>query len=177
MIEDAELTGDAIEHGHLLRGVALHDLLVFVVRRLTAHLPGDVVLDESLHGRLCARGRGVPWRLDIGSAVEAIRLVHHAEDLGVGVEPLLAGVGARSIEIRADVCLDDSRAIRGLVLGPCGHGVGQVLAEDALEGLATIGAVELAQHVVERPVLEENQDHVVHRVRAGLRSHKHSPRK
>jgi hypothetical protein len=49
-------------------------------------------------------------------------------------------------------------------------GVAQLLADDALEGLATPGPVEAAQHVVQGPVLEEHQHHMVQRISAGSRA-------
>jgi hypothetical protein len=53
------------------------------------------------------------------------------------------------------------------VLGPLGDRVAQVLADHALEGGDLTGLVEAAEQVVERAVLEEDQDHVVHGVRTG----------
>jgi hypothetical protein len=52
------------------------------------------------------------------------------------------------------------------VFGPLRDRVRQVLAGHTLEGLVVLESVEMAEQVVERAVLEQHENHVVHRVRA-----------
>src|ERR1700744_1238699 len=56
--------------------------------------------------------------------------------------------------------LGDHFAI-GSVLCPFGDRVREIFSNDAVEGPAVFGPVELAEHVVEGPVLEEAGHHVV----------------
>ena len=59
----------------------------------------------------------------------------------------------------------------GAVLGPLGDRVREVLADHALEGLAVPRPVQATEHVVQRPVLEQDHDHVVQRVIPALTRH------
>jgi hypothetical protein len=58
------------------------------------------------------------------------------------------------------------------MLGPRRDRVRKILAEDALEGLSVTGPVQTAQHVVQRPVLEHHDDHVIERVAPTLTCHR-----
>ena len=53
------------------------------------------------------------------------------------------------------------RLALGSMLGPLRDRVAEVLADHALEGLAVIGAVKVTQQIVERPILEQDQDDMV----------------
>ena len=52
----------------------------------------------------------------------------------------------------------------GAVLGPLRDRVREILADHALEDLSVLGSVEVTEHVVQRPILEQHHDHVIHRV-------------
>ena len=147
--------------------VALHDLRVLVVGRLAAHLAGeegDVVGHEAVHRRRRTLGRSVVRRRDVVPAGEAVVLVEDPEQLGVGVEVLLAGVGVGRIHVVAHVRRDPAAAVRRLVLRPLRHRIAQLPAEHPLERLAVARPVQVAQEVVQGAVLEEDDDDVIHGV-------------
>ena len=50
------------------------------------------------------------------------------------------------------------------MFGPCRDRIAQLLAEHALEGLAVPRSVQMPQHVVQGPVLEQHEHDVIHRV-------------
>ncbi len=135
VVEHAEPAGDLREHGHLLWGVAGHDLRVLVVGRLAAHLgreEADVVGDEAVHGGGLAGRRRVERRHHLGRVLETVGLVEHVEQLGVRVLVLLARVGVRRVHPGRHA-VGDHLAL-GTVLRPLGDRVAQVLADHALEG-------------------------------------------
>ena len=98
-------------------------------------------------------------------------LVKGVEHLGVGMEVLLARIGVGSVEVLGLAVDHPAAAVRRLVLCPLGDGVREVLADDALEGLAVLGPVEMAEHVVQRTVLKQHQDDMVHGVGLGVLGH------
>ena len=163
VIEDAEALGHPAQHRHLLGRVAGHDLGVLLVGRLAADLAGegaDVVGDEAVHRRLGPRRRDVPRRGHGLADLEAVVLVERVVELGVGVEVLLARVRVRRVHVVGDRVGHDLAL--GAVLGPLGDRVAEVLADHALERLAVLGSVQVTEEVVERAVLEQDQDDMVH---------------
>jgi hypothetical protein len=96
-------------------------------------------------------------------------LVERVVELGVGVEVLLSRVRIRCVHVFRDRVRD--RLALGAVLGPIRDRAAQVLADHALEGLAVIGAVQVAQQIVERPIFEEDQNDMVQGIRT-LRAHR-----
>ena len=125
----------------------------------------DVVGDEPVHGRRRTGRRRVPRSRHALADLEPVVLVQRVEQLRVGVVPLLARVRVRRVHVGGDR-VRHHLAI-GPVLGPLRDRIAQVLADDALEGLAILGAVEVPEHVVQGSVLEEHHDDVVERVRSG----------
>src|SRR5450755_499050 len=165
MVEHAEAPCDPVEHRHLLRRVAGHDLCIFLVGRLTADLCGegaDVVGDETVHARHRPGLGRVPRCGDLLGDLEAVVLVKDVEQLGVGMEVLLARVRVRGIHVRSDRVRD--RLALGTLLGPPGDRVAQTLTDDTLEGLTILWAIQMAQKIVERPVLEQDENNMVHRM-------------
>jgi hypothetical protein len=167
VVVDRELARERREHRQHLGRERAHDLPHLVGLRLAAAVVGaplvDVVLQESAHGGGQVRGWGVERRLEIGDAVMRVRgRVDRAEQLGVDERVLLArvGIGAAhhlvgrpAVGVRRDLEAVD-RPIR------------QILARDPVEVLTgrhrhrAVG-VEVAQQVVERPVLEHDDHEVV----------------
>lgn len=177
MVEHPELPGQAVEYGNLLRRVALHDLGVLVEGRLPAHLvgkEGDVVGHEAVHRRRRTFGGSVEGSLDVVPTREAIVLVQDAEQLRVRVRVLLTGVRVGRIHEVAHMRHHAAAAVRRLVLRPLRHRIAQVLAEHAFERLAVPGPVQVSEEVVQGAVLEEHDNHVIHRVRTVLCCHCHS---
>ncbi len=175
VVEHAEGPGDPVEHRHLLGRVAGHDLRVLLIGGLAADLAGeraDVVGDEALHARLGACRRDVPRGRDGLADLEAVVLFEDVVELRVRVVVLLARVGVRGVHIGRDGVGD--RLALGAVLGPLRDRVGEVLADHALEALPVLGPVQVAEHVVEGAVLKQDEDDMVHRVRA-IMAHRASP--
>ncbi len=163
VIEHAKRPRDPVEHRHLRGRVAGHDLRVLLIRRLAADFAGervDVVGHEPVHGRLGSGRRNIPRRGHRLADLEAVVLVQRVVELGVGVEVLLTGVRVRRVHVRRDR-VRDGLALSA-VLGPVGNRVAEVLADHALERLVVLRPVQVTQQVVERPVLEQHQHHMVH---------------
>jgi hypothetical protein len=154
--------------------VARHDLRVLLKGGLAAHLRHertDVVGDKAIHGGLRTGCRHVPRRRHGLAHLPLVVLVKGVEHLGVGMEVLLARIGVGSVEVLGLAVDHPAAAVRRLVLCPLGDGVREVLADDALEGLAVLGPVEMAEHVVQRTVLKQHQDDMVHGVGLGVLGH------
>jgi hypothetical protein len=64
----------------------------------------------------------------------------------------------------------------GPVFGPLGNRVREVLADHTLEGLAVVRPVDVAQHVVQRAVLEEYDHNMIHGM-ASIWRHSDPPRR
>ena len=107
-------------------------------------------------------GRHVVGRRHFGGVLEAVALVEHIEELGVGVLVLLARVWVGHVHGGRDAV--GHHPARATVLGPPGYGIVQVLPEDPVEVGGLPGLIEVPEQVVERSVLEEDQDHMVHRM-------------
>ena len=149
----------------VLRGEPGHDLRVLLVSGLAAHLgseAADVVGDVAVHRRHLPRRRGVVRRGDLRAELEPVLLVLDAEQLGVGVRVLLAGVGIGAVHV-GGYRVRHHLAV-GTVFSPFRDRVGQVLAEHAVEGLAVTRPVQAAKHIIERPVLEQHHDQMIQRV-------------
>ena len=172
MVEDAEVPGETVQHWELFWGVPSHDVGVLVVSGLATDLSSerrDVVGHEPIHRRGCTRSRSIPRRRGCFSDLEPVLVVDDVEQLGVGVEVLLARVRIRRVHIGGD-------RIRNIpsvsaVLGPVGDRVAQVLADYPLKVLAVLRAVEVSEDIVERAVLEEHQHDVVEGVGRVKRRH------
>ena len=175
VVKHAEALREAAHDRHLLRRVAGHDLCVLLVGRLPAHLrreDADVVGHEAVHARHGAGRWRVPGHADSLADLETVLLFEAAEQLDIGVEVLLARVGVRSIHIRRDRIRD--RLSLGAVLGPPRDRVAQTLPDHALENLALPRPIKMPQEVVQRPVLEQHHNHMVHRVRT-INAHRAAP--
>src|SRR6185437_4813853 len=98
------------------------------------------------HGRYGARLGSVPRSGDLIADLVAVVLVERAEQLGVGVEVLLARIRVRGIHVRSDRVGDGLPL--GAVLSPIWDRIAQLLADHPLEGLAIVGSVQVAQKVV-----------------------------
>ena len=172
VVEHPEAPGQRAEHRDLIRGEARHDLAVLLVRGLPAELDGeeaDVVGDEPVHRRLLALRRCVVGRHHVDGILEAVGIVQHVEQLGVGVGILLPGVRVRHVHAAGDPVRHDAAGCP--VLGPGRHGIAEVLPDHPLEGVDFARRVETPEQIVERPVLEQHEHHVVHRV-PSCRSHR-----
>ena len=175
VVEHAERAGQRAEDRDLLGRVARHDLLVFLVGRLSSELHGqeaDVVGDEAVHRRPLALGWSVVRRHHLGGVLESVRLVEDVEQLGVRVLVLLPRVGVGSVHVGGDPV--GHRSPLGAVLGPRRDRVAQVLADDPLERGHLPGLIKAPEQVVERAVLEEDEHHMIHCVR-GVRCRRHGP--
>ena len=174
MVEDTEVACKATQHRNVLRQVARHDLRVLLEGGLPIHLGNeraDVVGDEAIHCRLGVRSRCIPRRRHVATHLAPVVIIKGVEQLHIGMEVLLAGVRIRRVHVSGGVIPHDTAAVRGLVLGPCRDGIREILADDTFEDLAVCRAVEVAEHVVERAVLEQDQDDVVHGMCVGVIGH------
>jgi hypothetical protein len=135
---------------------------------LPPHFAGeraDVVGDEPVHGRNRTRRRRVPRRGHTLADLEPVVVVDRAEQLGVGVVPLLTRVRVGRVQVGSDAI--GHHLAPGAVLGPSGDRVAQLLPDDTLKRLAIPRPVEAAQHVVQRPVLKQHHHHMIERVVTG----------
>jgi len=114
-------------------------------------------------GHLAFRPGRCNGRHHFGGVLEAVGLVQDVEQLGICVLVLLARVRVGRVHIVGDGVGDDPALCS--VLGPRRDGVAQVLADHASKEGTSPGWVEAAEQVVERAVLEQDQDHVVHGIR------------
>jgi hypothetical protein len=92
-------------------------------------------------------------------------VIDRAEQLRVGVIPLLTRVRIRGIQVGTDAVGHHLAA--SAVLRPSGDRVAQLLPDDALEGLTVPRPVQAAQHVVQGPVLKQHHHHMIERTGAG----------
>ena len=69
-------------------------------------------------------------------------------EASAGAGDLKSGLGESTSAVRAPPC--GRRRAR-----PIPDGIAQILADDAVEGLAIAGAVQVTQHVIQGPVLEQ----------------------
>ena len=167
MVEHSEVPHQRAQHRYLLRRVARHDLAVLVVEGLSPELYGegaDVVGDEAIHRGLLAIRWCVIRRDHLSGVLEAVGRVEHVEQLGVGVLILLPGIGIWRIHVSGNPIRHCAEF--GTMLGPSRDRVAQVPAQDPFERIDLAGLVQVAEQVVERAVLEEHEDHVIHCVRS-----------
>src|SRR6185295_20308288 len=94
----------------------------------------DVVGDEPIHGRDRTWPRRVPRCCHALADLEPVVVIDRSEQLRVGVIPLLTRVRVRGIQVGSDAVGHHLAA--GAVLRLSGDRVAQLLADDALEGLA-----------------------------------------
>lgn len=97
VVEGGESPGDRRDDRHLLGGVPGHDLRVFLIGGLAAHLRGehaDVIRDEPVHRRRCVRvARRVRSGHLLGHDSPVTGRVDDAEQLGVDVREFLPESG------------------------------------------------------------------------------------
>ena len=171
VIERREAPRDRRQHRHLLRRVAGHDLRVLIHRRLAPEFDrqdADEVGDEAVHRRRLTVARLVDGLLRL--ELEAVLLIEDPEQLRVDVRKLLTRIGIRRVHICRHPVGDDP--VLRPVLCPIRDRVRQLLSDHALERRDLPRLVQAAQQVVERPVLEHDDDDVIQRVLSARRAHR-----
>ena len=165
MVEHAEPPRQRADDRHLFGRVAGHDLAVLLVGGLPAELDGeeaDVVGDEPVHRRLPARRRRV-----VGATISVASLKRLASSRMLNSWVLVCGYSSpgsgSGMSIPAEIAVWHDPALCA-VLGPGRDRVAEVLADHPFERLDLSGRVEAPEQIVERPVLEEHEHHVVHRI-------------
>ena len=167
MVEHSEVSGQTTQHWELLGGVAGHDLGVLVVGGLTTDLTGegaDVVGDEPVHGGRRTAGGAFQGSVAPSPILNRLWSSRVLKSWVLVCEVLLARVGVGRVHIRGDRV--GNHLALGPVLCPLWYGIRELFADHTLEGLAVVGSIEMAQHVVQGPVLEKDNDDVVHGVAA-----------
>src|SRR5207342_2554950 len=110
----------------------------------------DVVGDKPIHRRYRPQWRRIPGRCHGFADLEPVVLVEGVVELGVGVVILLTRVRVRRVHVGGDRVRHNLGI--GAVLRPLRNRVAQVLADDPVEVLTVLGAVEVPEHIVEGAV-------------------------